>query len=415
MGRECVHSVGRRDFLRLSALGAIGLVTTPTRAISDTAPEADPDTSGNSDQITLFMCGDVMTGRGIDQVLPYPSAPRLYERHVRSALDYVKLAERKNGPIAKPVSFPYLWGDALTELTRVRPAVRIINLETSVTESPDPEPKGINYRMHPENVECLTTAGIDCCVLANNHVLDWGRAGLVETLETLRAAGLRTAGAGRDLEEAQAPAILEIDGSGRALVFGLGWKTSGIPRSWAAAADEPGIDRLEDLSNRTVDHIAERVRTWRRPGDVVVASIHWGGNWGYRIPREHRNFARGLVDRAAVDVVHGHSSHHPQGIEVHHGKAVLYGCGDFLNDYEGIGGYEQYRDDLTLMYFPTIDRSSGRLLRLEMIPMQIRNFRLKRPSEEDVGWLRDLFTREGRRLGTRAEREGERALILTWS
>ena len=69
--------------------------------------------------ITIFMCGDIMTGRGIDQILPHPSDPRIYESYLKNAIGYVKLAERKNGPISQPVNFPYIWGDALDELTAI--------------------------------------------------------------------------------------------------------------------------------------------------------------------------------------------------------------------------------------------------------------------------------------------------------
>ena len=103
--------------------------------------------------ITIFMCGDVMTGRGIDQVLPHPSDPLIHEPYVRSARGYVDLAEKGNGPIQQPVSFSYIWGDALDELERVAPDLRMINLETSITKSNDYwKGKGINYRMHPENI-----------------------------------------------------------------------------------------------------------------------------------------------------------------------------------------------------------------------------------------------------------------------
>ncbi len=74
-----------------------------------------------------------------------------------------------------------VWGAALDELNRARPDVRIINLETSITRSKEFETKGINYRMSPENADCLAAAAIDCCVLANNHILDFGRRGLLDT------------------------------------------------------------------------------------------------------------------------------------------------------------------------------------------------------------------------------------------
>ncbi|HEY5602248.1 MAG TPA: CapA family protein, partial [Gammaproteobacteria bacterium] len=286
-----------------------------------------------NDHITLFLCGDVMTGRGIDQVLPNSVDPRLYEPYVVDARRYVEIAEQANGPIPKPVDFAYIWGDALDELERAD--VRVINLETSVTTSADYERgKGIHYRMHPKNIPVISAAGIDCCVLANNHVLDWGRKGLAETLRTLAGAHIQTAGAGNNLAGAQAPAIMEIADKGRVLVFSFGLESSGISRHWAAQVDRPGVNLLDDLSAATVRQISQQVRAVKQPKDIVVASIHWGGNWGYPIPREQQQFAHQLLDSAAVDVIHGHSSHHFMGIEVYKDKPVIYGCGDFLNDYE---------------------------------------------------------------------------------
>jgi 5-methyltetrahydropteroyltriglutamate--homocysteine methyltransferase len=222
-----------------------------------------------------------------------------------------------------------------------------------VTVAEDAWPgKDVHYRMHPANVPCLTAAGIDCCALANNHLLDWGPGGLLETVEALHKAGIRTAGAGSTDAEAAAPAIVELAGLGRVLVFAFATESSGVERDWAAGRDRSGVNRLDDLSGRSVDTVAWQVQDVKRPGDVVVASIHWGSNWGFSIPGEQRAFARRLIDHASVDVVHGHSSHHVKGIEIHRDRPILYGRGDFLTDYEGIGGYEEFRDDLGLMYFP---------------------------------------------------------------
>src|SRR5512139_2429220 len=98
--------------------------------------------------------------------------------------------------------------------------------------------------MHPDNIPCITAARIECCSLANNHILDWGRPGLVETLETLKKAGLKSSGAGRNLREAESPAVVEVAGKGRVLVFSFGSETSGIPLSWAAAESRPGVNLL---------------------------------------------------------------------------------------------------------------------------------------------------------------------------
>jgi poly-gamma-glutamate capsule biosynthesis protein CapA/YwtB (metallophosphatase superfamily) len=352
--------------------------------------------------ITLFLCGDVMTGRGIDQILPHPGNPVLYEPYVKSALTYVELAEAAHGPIPRSVESSYIWGDAIEELGQWAPDARVINLETSVTRSEHAWPaKGIHYRMHPANIGCITAAGIDCCVLANNHVLDWGRDGLIETIEVLHRAGIQTAGAG-SVEEAWQPVVLDRAEKGRILVFAFGVGTSGIPRNWAASADRPGVNLLPDLSTQTLREIVGRVDEVKRQGDIAVASLHWGENWGYEVSADEQEFAHALIDEAKIDVVHGHSSHHAKGIELYQGRPILYGCGDFINDYEGIGGYEEFRGDLAVMYFVRVGPGGGPA-ELIMSVMQMERFRLKRAAIEDVRWLRDMLNREGRSLGTRAE------------
>jgi poly-gamma-glutamate synthesis protein (capsule biosynthesis protein) len=346
-----------------------------------------------------MVCGDVMLGRGIDQILPHPSPPVIYEDYVRSALDYVALAERANGPIPRAVPLSYVWGDALDELERRKPDLRIINLETAVTGADRPEPKGINYRMSPDNVGCLSAAGVDCCVLANNHVLDWRREGLLETLDALVGRGIKTAGAGRDAAQAEAPAVLDAGGKARVLVYGVACRSSGVPAGWAARPEQPGVNLIGEPSDKTARQVSEQIARNRKPGDIVVLSIHWGGNWGYDVPAAERVFARRLVESGQVDAVHGHSSHHFKTVEMHRGKPILYGCGDFLNDYEGIGGYEDYRSDLVLMYLLTISCSDGKLLTLEMVPFRIRNFRLNRVDRADAEWVARRMDEQCRRFG----------------
>ncbi len=368
-----------------------------------------------SNQIKIFMCGDVMTGRGIDQILPYPGDPHIYEPYMKSAKGYVKLAENVNGPIQKPVSCAYIWGDALDELNRNAPDLRIINLETSLTKSNDYwKNKGIHYRMNPENIACIAAAGIDYTSLANNHILDWGYSGLIETLETLKKVNIKTAGAGRNLQEAETPAVMEVKGKGRVIMFSYGAVTSGIPLSWAASKDRAGVNLLEDLSDKTIRHIKGKIKSVKQAGDIVVASIHWGSNWGYDIPPDQTEFSHKLIDNAGVDVIHGHSSHHVKGIEIYKGRLIIYGSGDFLNDYEGIQGYENYRDDLSLMYFVSVDPSTGKLVQLHMIPTQIKNFKVNRASGADVLWLRDTLNREGKKFGTRVELNKDNTLTLHW-
>lgn len=360
--------------------------------------------------LRLFLAGDVMTGRGIDQILATPGDPTLHESYVRDARDYVALAERASGPIPRAVDNAYLWGDALEELAARHPDLRIVNLETAVTTSADAWPgKGVHYRMHPGNIGCLTAAGIDCAVLANNHVLDWGEAGLRESLAVLHAAGIATAGAGGNADAAAQPAILGVPGNGRVLLFAVAMENAGTPRAWAAREGRPGVCLLPDFSDASLAAIAARVRAHRRSGDLVVLSVHWGANWGYELEAGQQPFAHRLIDEAGVDLIFGHSSHHAKGIACHRGRLILHGCGDFVNDYEGIGGQAHFAPDLGLMIFAAVECGEdvarhGRLADLTLVPMRRRRLRLQRADEAEVKWLAEVLDREGRRFGTRVTR-----------
>ena len=348
---------------------------------------------GGTSTVTLFLCGDVMLGRGIDQVLAHPGDPELREEWVADARDYVRMAEAVSGPVPAPVAPAWPWGAALGMLDAVRPDARIVNLETAVTRCSDFAPgKGVHYRMHPANLPALTAVRPDVCVLANNHVLDFGRAGLVETLGTLARAGLRVAGAGHDAAEAQAPVAVPLPSGGRVLVFALGAYSSGVPAGWAAGPDTAGVAHLPALSAGAAADVVRRIREARRAGDVVVVSVHWGSNWGYRVPREQVRFAHALVDGGA-DLVHGHSSHHPRPVETYRDRLILYGCGDFVNDYEGIGGYEEYRGELRPAYLVTVETATGRLGGLRVVPYRARRLRLEPAGAEDRDWLRATLDR----------------------
>jgi poly-gamma-glutamate capsule biosynthesis protein CapA/YwtB (metallophosphatase superfamily) len=367
--------------------------------------------------LRLFLCGDVMTGRGIDQALPYPVNPALHEPYVRDAREYIDLAVNANGPISRPVSFDYIWGDALQELEDSGVDLRIVNLETAITSAETHSPgKAIHYRMHPRNIDCLSAAEIRACALANNHILDWGYEGLSETLQTLDSAGIAHAGAGKDADEAAMPAVLDLTGKGRVLLFAFGSTTSGIPREWRTTSISPGVNLLDDLSEATAKRVATQMRqcaSGGQPGDVVVASIHWGSNWGYDIPTEQIAFAHRLIDEG-VAIVHGHSSHHVKAIEVFKGRLILYGCGDFVTDYEGISGYEMLRGDLGLVYLVELDSRNGQLMSARLVPMRMRRFRLIRAPAADAEWLCTLLNRLGAPFRTRVELAEDNKMTLKW-
>jgi poly-gamma-glutamate synthesis protein (capsule biosynthesis protein) len=354
--------------------------------------------------LKLVLAGDVMTGRGIDQVLRQPSEPTLYESFVRDARDYVRLAEDVNGSIGRGLADNALWGLALTHLRRLDPQCFIVNLETAVTRSDLAWPgKGIHYRMHPDNTGCLTAAGLHGCVLANNHVLDWGLAGLDETLHTLHGAGLQTAGAGANADAAWAPTTWTIGSGVRLRLFAMATPDSGVSADWAATASRPGIALLPDLSDASAQRVAAAaVAAHQRDGAArTVVSIHWGDNWVAQVPEAQRRFAHRLIELGAADIVHGHSSHHPLPLEVHRDRLVLYGCGDLLNDYEGIGPRGPRRSDVGCLYAVTLEANSGRLQALEVVPMQLRRFRLGEADGAARQWALRQFNDGGAAFGTR--------------
>ena len=157
---------------------------------------------------------------------------------------------------------------------------------------------------------------------------------------------------------------------------------------------------IPDLSDSSAVDVARRTNVEKRPSDVAIVSVHWGSNWGYDVDSRQIRFAHKLIDEG-IDVVHGHSSHHPRPIEVYRGKLILYGCGDTIDDYEGIGTYESFRHELRLLYFASIECETGNLSALQMVPMRMRRMRLEGVPDDDAEWLRSTVEQISSRFGTR--------------
>ena len=362
----------------------------------------------------LFLCGDVMTGRGVDQILASPGDPALREPSISDARCYVRLAEQANGTIGAPVADTWPWGDALGVLDRLAPDARIINLETAVTSGGEfSAAKDIHYRMNPANVGCLTCAQPDVCSLANNHALDFGTAGLIDTLDTLAGADLVTVGAGFDEASAWRPAVVGLADGGQLVVLAAGLSSSGVPPDWAAGHARPGVAFLTAGSRAARADLARRVRAAREEhGGILVVSLHSGPNWGYDVTTDEAALAHEVIE-AGADLVHGHSSHHARPAEVYRHRLILYGCGDFIDDYEGIGGHQRYRADLRPMWFASL-WPDGRLGGLRIAVMRARQMRLWPASRSDAAWLAGELTRVGRRFGTALDISADGTLQLRW-
>lgn len=351
--------------------------------------------------VTVLLGGDVMLGRGVDQVLPHPGAPELREPWVRDARRYVELAEWAHGPVPRPCGYDWVWGEVPGLLDELAPDVRLINLETAITADGDfAAGKAIHYRMQPGNLPTLSAFAPDVCALSNNHALDFGIGGLMETLDALAGVNIRAVGAGADLAAAQQPAVVPLPDGRRILIVSISTRSSGVPADWAAATGRPGVRRIDHPSVRHADEIAAHLAAHQGAGEPTIVSIHWGPNWGYGTGLSERQFAHRLID-TGIDIVHGHSAHHPRPIEIYRGKPVLYGCGDVIDDYEGIGGHESYRPDLRLLYLVSLGTAGPAVLR--MLPLRIRRLRLERTGRSDTQWLRTRLADISHRFGTRVE------------
>jgi poly-gamma-glutamate capsule biosynthesis protein CapA/YwtB (metallophosphatase superfamily) len=118
------------------------------------------------------------------------------------------------------------------------------------------------------------------------------------------------------------PAIIKCILNKRVLVFSAGMASSGIPFNWKATVQRPGIYYLPDLSQDTLTSVTKNIKQFKKTNDIVIFSIHWDSNWGYDISETLRSFAHNLINIANIDVIFGHSSHHPRQIELYQHKIL---------------------------------------------------------------------------------------------
>jgi poly-gamma-glutamate capsule biosynthesis protein CapA/YwtB (metallophosphatase superfamily) len=325
--------------------------------------------------IALGLVGDVMLGRGVDEALK----------------DY-RRSEK-------------LWGDTLSVLEAAD--LRVINLECAITTHENPwsrTPKTFHFRADPSRaVRVLRAARIDACSLANNHTLDFEEEGLLDTLEYLDGAGIRYAGAGRDLEEAARPAILGGPDPEKVALLAF---TDNEP-AFAAGVGRPGTNYLPtSLEPEVLDRVEAAIAGAREAGaDTILFSNHWGPNMVER-PRDiFRRFARSVVDRGA-DVYYGHSAHVFQGVEVYRGKPILYDTGDFIDDY---AVDDRLRNDRSFVFLVSVEGGEFRRLKLFPVVLSFAQTRLATGGERQEILRR--MERLSAELGTRLLRR-EGALVL---
>jgi len=336
-------------------------------------PPPVPATVSGTPDACLGFVGDVMLGRNVD--------------------------DRWSGGDDQGDGGPAgVWGSTLDSLRALDGL--FLNLECCLSTRGERRPDRTYYfRADPSwTIPALDAAGTAFASLANNHLLDYGPVALLDTVDHLDEAGIANAGAGGDRTSAFRPTVAtagDLD-VGVVALTDQSW-------SYRAGSDSPGTawTRLR-TGNRSARRRVESAlaAVHRRDPDLVVASLHWGPNWVVRPSDSQRRFARWLIDRG-VDVVHGHSAHVIQGVEVYRGRPIIYDAGDYVDDY--LVKPDLHNDRSVRAELEIVD---GRLDRLRLAPVEIVDERVERATGNVAAWVRERVRTLSAEFGTAVEREG---------
>lgn len=325
----------------------------------------------NTDNMKIAFTGDVMLGRIVNK--------------------YINL----NKP-------SYVLGNTLPILKKAD--IRIINLEcciSSYKERWDKTPKVFFFRADPIAIDVLKEANIDYVSLANNHTLDFKEKALLDTIKLLDNAEIKHAGAGKNLSEAKKPAILKFKNIKISVI-----SYSDHPYEFKATKTMPGIN-LTDIDEALKDfsRIKKEVKNAKKISDLLVFSIHWGPNMQLRPSDNFKEFAHKITD-AGVDILHGHSAHIFQGVEIYKNKLIIYDSGDFIDDYY-VGSFE--KNDQQFLYLVTI--KDKKIQKLDLIPVLINNCQVNLADKKTFNEIYDRFKMLCREMGTKVVKEKDKLVI----
>lgn len=233
--------------------------------------------------------------------------------------------------------------------------IAMANLEAPLTDGGEKHPdKQFTFRVPPAAAAKIKEAGFDLMTLANNHIGDYGQQGVIDTLVSLEKIGLAYAGAGRNLQQARAPHVIEIDG----VKFAFLAYSNTFPKSFYAKKGKPGT------APGYFEYVAADIRKARKQYDHVIASFHWGGE-RMNDPKDYQmELGRLAIDNGA-DVVIGHHPHVLQGAEIYHGGVIYYSLGNYA-----FGSYSQssVTAGMARIWF-----ENGKLQKAEILPLNVFN------------------------------------------
>jgi poly-gamma-glutamate capsule biosynthesis protein CapA/YwtB (metallophosphatase superfamily) len=331
--------------------------------ISNLMNDSFQNTPMNKNKLKVGFTGDVMLGRGVNQYMS------------------------RRG-------FDYPWGNLLPLLKSTD--INIINLETTLTTSPKQVYKVFNFKATPDKIKALTDAQVTIANLANNHILDFSEAGMMETISILEEAGIQHVGAGINDAAARQPALV-IRKNIRLGIIGI---TDNEP-GWKAGPERSGISYINILAAKDREQVLMDIQELRKKVDVLVVSIHWGPNMEEEPSSPFVDFAHHLIDQGA-DIIHGHSAHIFQSIEIYKRKLILYDTGDFVDDYVVD---PVLRNDHSFFYITEISKNG--VERLQLIPVLIRNYQVNRAEDDHFRWSIRRMQQLCVRFNTKVNDDGE--------
>lgn len=244
-----------------------------------------------TDSVSVTITGDILLDRGVRKVIEQKGTDAVFSPFVDSVFQSSDIV--------------------------------IGNLECPTTKIKEPSFKQFIFRAEPEWLFTLKRHGITHLNLANNHSVDQGRAGLVDTRENVVSAGMIPIGAGRTMEEAARPVLLT---SSPRKVYVLASLQLAL-ENFAYLSEKPSVSQ-EDF-----DTLVERVRHLRssEPDSYIIVTLHWGGEHTLQPVTIQRVRAHQLID-AGADALIGHHTHTLQTIEEYKGKPIYYSIGNFIFD-----------------------------------------------------------------------------------
>lgn len=313
--------------------------TVSSSVYSTLQPTATRENEGGFDkeeEFEIVAVGDILLGRGVGMRLKNGNKDYIYPfLEVRNIL--------KNGDVV------------------------FCNLEESITASTH-SLTGIKdggkyvLKNDVEAIEGLKYAGFNLMNLANNHILDYYERGLLDTMEILDKNGIKYAGAGRNLDEARKPAIIEAKGVKVGMLAYTDMAEivyKGNPNyKFAAGQDKPGV---APRPLKFDESLQKDIRQVRDEVDILIVSLHWGVEESFEVLSNQREFAYNLIDNG-VDVILGHHPHQFQGIEIYKGKPIFYSLGNFIFDQNDPENQESF--------IITLDYRGNKLAGIEAIPVR---------------------------------------------